>query len=58
MVYYGIRASLAIICSFGEAVFVSGIRKRFGHGVAWYSLLFLAASPGMFISATSMCPRE
>lgn len=43
---------LGLFAAFGETVFYTGVRARFGEAVGFYTFLFLAASPGVWISVT------
>lgn len=46
--FFTLRLVLGSCCAACEAVFVTGIRKKFGTGVAWLTIVLMATCTGMF----------
>ena len=53
LIFYGIRVALGMLCASSETYFFIGVKRKFGKRVAFYCLIFLLCSPGMFIASTS-----
>ncbi|XP_039267565.1 alpha-1,2-mannosyltransferase ALG9-like [Styela clava] len=58
LVFYFIRAMLALFCSLSEVHFYKGVALMFGGNVARMLLVFLTFGSGMFISAVAFLPSS
>jgi alpha-1,2-mannosyltransferase len=58
VIFYSVRLALGLFSSVCEAVFYSGVRKRFGKGIAFHTFLIMLMAPGMFTAVTAYLPSS
>jgi alpha-1,2-mannosyltransferase len=58
LVFYAVRAFLAVVSATTDTALVAATKRFFGNTVANFLCLFLLFSPGMFISTTNFLPSS
>lgn len=58
IVFFGIRASLALFSSLCEVWFLNGVSSRLGRRVSYLTGFFLLVSSGMFLGAQNYLPSS
>ncbi|CEO98516.1 hypothetical protein PBRA_006630 [Plasmodiophora brassicae] len=58
VVFFGVRAALALIGAFSQTVLVGAVARRFGRTVAVLSAVVMALSPGILAASSAYLPQS